>query len=94
MKTIFLSVDTFSGDTLILRKLDRKQMGAYLCIASNDVPPAVSKRILLNVQCKYQRLKKYTVKPQQLKTVRVMDYKFIIITRIMKTSRYQSGPRF
>ncbi|KAK9507161.1 hypothetical protein O3M35_007073 [Rhynocoris fuscipes] len=24
-------------------------MGAYLCIASNDVPPAVSKRITLNV---------------------------------------------
>ncbi|GJQ68997.1 hypothetical protein Trydic_g6174 [Trypoxylus dichotomus] len=24
-------------------------MGAYLCIASNDVPPAVSKRISLNV---------------------------------------------
>ncbi|PNF33875.1 hypothetical protein B7P43_G06730 [Cryptotermes secundus] len=41
--------DTFSGDTLTLLKLDRKQMGAYLCIASNDVPPAVSKRITLNV---------------------------------------------
>jgi len=24
-------------------------MGAYLCIASNDVPPAVSKRVILNV---------------------------------------------
>ncbi|KAF5287024.1 hypothetical protein FQA39_LY16138 [Lamprigera yunnana] len=24
-------------------------MGAYLCIASNDVPPAVSKRIVLNI---------------------------------------------
>ncbi|XP_021934442.1 lachesin-like [Zootermopsis nevadensis] len=42
-------VDTFSGDTLTLVKLDRRQMGAYLCIASNDVPPAVSKRITLNV---------------------------------------------
>lgn len=47
------SVDTFSGDNLTLVKLDRKQMGAYLCIASNDVPPAVSKRITLNVNCKY-----------------------------------------
>ncbi|KAG8240123.1 hypothetical protein J437_LFUL007300, partial [Ladona fulva] len=37
------------GDNLTLVKLDRKQMGAYLCIASNDVPPAVSKRITLNV---------------------------------------------
>ena len=26
-------------------------MGAYLCIASNDVPPTVSKRISLNVNC-------------------------------------------
>ncbi|KAF4525270.1 hypothetical protein B566_EDAN014670 [Ephemera danica] len=32
-----------------LVKLERRQMGAYLCIASNDVPPAVSKRITLNV---------------------------------------------
>ncbi|CAB3383354.1 Hypothetical predicted protein [Cloeon dipterum] len=42
-------MDTFSGDTLQLFKLERRQMGAYLCIASNDVPPAVSKRITLNV---------------------------------------------
>jgi hypothetical protein len=49
---ISISVDTFSGDTLTLVKLDRRQMGAYLCIASNDVPPAVSKRITLNVNCK------------------------------------------
>ncbi|XP_071450055.1 protein amalgam-like [Hetaerina americana] len=41
--------DTIGGDVLTLVKLDRKQMGAYLCIASNDVPPAVSKRITLNV---------------------------------------------
>ena len=28
-------------------------MGAYLCIARNGVQPAVSKRIILNVDCKY-----------------------------------------
>ena len=28
-------------------------MGAYLCIAANDVPPAVSKRVYLSVHCKY-----------------------------------------
>lgn len=32
-----------------MRKVQRHQMGAYLCIASNDVPPAVSKRVILNV---------------------------------------------
>ncbi|GLH12140.1 Lachesin [Gryllus bimaculatus] len=42
-------VDSFSNDSLTLIKLDRKQMGAYLCIASNEVPPAVSKRITLNI---------------------------------------------
>ncbi|KOB74512.1 putative Lachesin, partial [Operophtera brumata] len=30
-----------------------KRMGAFLCIASNDVPPAVSKRITLLVNCEY-----------------------------------------
>lgn len=51
-KLIFL-VDTYNGTNLYFWRLDRKQMGAYLCIASNDVPPAVSKRISLNVNCKY-----------------------------------------
>ena len=31
-------------------------MGAYLCIASNDVPPTVSKRITLNVNCELSRI--------------------------------------
>lgn len=48
-----VSVDTFSGDTLSLTRVTRTHMGAYLCIASNDVPPAVSKRVILNVNCKY-----------------------------------------
>lgn len=28
-------------------------MGAYLCIAQNSVPPSVSKRIKVSVDCKY-----------------------------------------
>lgn len=28
-------------------------MGAYLCIARNEVPPAVSKRVNLKVNCEY-----------------------------------------
>jgi hypothetical protein len=36
-------------------------MGAYLCIASNGVPPTVSKRIKVSVDCKYQL---YTVQLQ------------------------------
>ncbi|KAK9496676.1 hypothetical protein O3M35_013073 [Rhynocoris fuscipes] len=34
---------------LPLYNIDRTQAGAYLCIATNDVPPAVSKRISLSV---------------------------------------------
>ena len=44
----YFSNDTdYVGDTIALNRVDRKQMGSYLCIASNDVPPAVSKRITL-----------------------------------------------
>ena len=31
-------------------------MGAYLCIAQNGVPPAVSRRTILQVKCKYKIL--------------------------------------
>lgn len=42
------------GSTLGLRQVSRTHMGAYLCIASNGVPPSVSKRITLDVECEYQ----------------------------------------
>lgn len=45
-------MESYQGAALKLVRLERRQMGAYLCIASNDVPPAVSKRVLLSVQCK------------------------------------------
>lgn len=45
-------VESYNGSVLRLTRLERKQMGAYLCIASNDVPPAVSKRVSLSVHCK------------------------------------------
>ena len=48
-----ISVPRFRGEVLKMRKIKRGQMGAYLCIASNDVPPAVSKRIILNVNCEH-----------------------------------------
>lgn len=37
---------------LSLTKITRSEMGAYLCIASNGVPPSVSKRMKLQVHCK------------------------------------------
>ncbi|XP_066140746.1 lachesin-like isoform X1 [Euwallacea fornicatus] len=40
---------TFEGPTLNITKVNRLHMGPYLCIASNGVPPSVSKRIMLIV---------------------------------------------
>nr|XP_050865511.1 lachesin-like [Vespula vulgaris]XP_050865512.1 lachesin-like [Vespula vulgaris]XP_050865513.1 lachesin-like [Vespula vulgaris]XP_050865514.1 lachesin-like [Vespula vulgaris]XP_050865515.1 lachesin-like [Vespula vulgaris]XP_050865517.1 lachesin-like [Vespula vulgaris]XP_050865518.1 lachesin-like [Vespula vulgaris]XP_050865519.1 lachesin-like [Vespula vulgaris]XP_050865520.1 lachesin-like [Vespula vulgaris]XP_050865521.1 lachesin-like [Vespula vulgaris]XP_050865522.1 lachesin-like [Vespu len=39
----------FYGEELKLTKISRAEMGVYLCIASNGIPPAVSKRISINV---------------------------------------------
>nr|XP_029728472.1 opioid-binding protein/cell adhesion molecule homolog [Aedes albopictus] len=42
-------VQTVEGPTLSIPKVNRLHMGAYLCIASNGVPPSVSKRVMLIV---------------------------------------------
>ncbi|XP_046967253.1 lachesin-like isoform X2 [Vanessa cardui] len=44
------SVGVVDGETLTITKVSRLHMGAYLCIASNGVPPSISKRIMLMVQ--------------------------------------------
>ncbi|XP_017778664.1 PREDICTED: lachesin-like isoform X2 [Nicrophorus vespilloides] len=44
-----LTVTEWEGENLELTKISRLDMGAYLCIASNGVPPAVSKRIKVSV---------------------------------------------
>ncbi|KAJ8984271.1 hypothetical protein NQ317_009755 [Molorchus minor] len=44
-----LQVAEWEGEKLELTKISRLDMGAYLCIASNGVPPSVSKRIKLSV---------------------------------------------
>ncbi|KAI5750243.1 hypothetical protein M8J76_014035 [Diaphorina citri] len=43
----------YEGTSLTFQRVSRRQAGAYLCIASNGVPPSVSKRISLIVHCKY-----------------------------------------
>ncbi|XP_047985661.1 lachesin-like isoform X2 [Leguminivora glycinivorella] len=42
-------VNMYKEEVLTLSKVSRSDMGAYLCIASNGVPPTVSKRILIKV---------------------------------------------
>ncbi|KAI8438354.1 hypothetical protein MSG28_010918 [Choristoneura fumiferana] len=43
------SINMSKEEVLTLSKVSRSDMGAYLCIASNGVPPTVSKRILIKV---------------------------------------------
>lgn len=47
----FLLVFSVKGPRLILKQANRHHMGAYLCIASNGVPPSISKRVMLVVNC-------------------------------------------
>ncbi|XP_038208410.1 lachesin-like [Zerene cesonia] len=42
-------VPVYEDEVLTLNKISRSDMGAYLCIASNGVPPSVSKRIVVKV---------------------------------------------
>ncbi|KAL7642465.1 UNVERIFIED_CONTAM: hypothetical protein RMT77_007026 [Armadillidium vulgare] len=45
-------VSTVEGEILNLSKVKRQDMGPYLCIANNKIPPSVSKRIMLRVNFK------------------------------------------
>jgi hypothetical protein len=47
-------VQSVDGEMLSLSKVTRSEMGAYLCIAANGVPPSVSKRMMVHVHCKSQ----------------------------------------
>ncbi|OAD56151.1 Lachesin [Eufriesea mexicana] len=45
-------VKSYEGEQLHLAGILRQEMGSYLCIASNGVPPTVSKRYYVNVRFK------------------------------------------
>ena len=55
-KFLSITVAFTEGETLIFPKVTRSEMGAYLCIASNGVPPSVSKRMMLHVHCKFNNI--------------------------------------
>lgn len=44
-------VNVVDGEVLFITKVSRLHMAVYLCIASNGVPPSISKRVQLRVQC-------------------------------------------
>lgn len=52
-KALLFVVSSMEGSVFEITRVNRLHMGAYLCIASNGVPPTVSKRIMLIVHCKY-----------------------------------------
>ena len=43
----------YEGEVLPLDKVKRSDTGYYLCIASNGLPPSVSKKIKLEVHCEF-----------------------------------------
>ncbi|XP_076308716.1 lachesin-like [Tachypleus tridentatus] len=43
-------VTSYFGEDLNISRISRLHMGAYLCIASNCVPPSVSRRIVIDVE--------------------------------------------
>uniref|UniRef100_A0A1B0EWS2 Uncharacterized protein n=1 Tax=Phlebotomus papatasi TaxID=29031 RepID=A0A1B0EWS2_PHLPP len=47
------TVFSAEGPSLMIPRVNRHHMGAYLCIASNGIPPTVSKRIMVIVNCEY-----------------------------------------
>uniref|UniRef100_A0A336MRQ9 CSON006134 protein n=1 Tax=Culicoides sonorensis TaxID=179676 RepID=A0A336MRQ9_CULSO len=44
-----VEVTSFNGSILTISRVNRLHMGAYLCIASNGIPPTISKRVMLIV---------------------------------------------
>ncbi|KAK9722141.1 Immunoglobulin I-set domain [Popillia japonica] len=44
------NVNVVDGEVLFITKVSRLHMANYLCIASNGVPPSISKRVQLKVQ--------------------------------------------
>lgn len=49
------SVLQMKGEKLSITAIRREQMGPYFCVASNGVPPSISKRIMVIVQCKFNK---------------------------------------
>ena len=51
VRRLAFTVYEYRGSALSLYKIRRNDMGAFMCIANNGVPPTISKRIVLNVNC-------------------------------------------
>lgn len=47
-------VSVVYGSYLNINKATKLDMGAYICIANNSIPAAISKRVWLGVTCEFQ----------------------------------------
>ena len=47
-------VSRVDGPVLELHKVKKSEAGSYLCIASNGHPPTVSRRVQLDIKCKFK----------------------------------------
>lgn len=56
MSSSFAVVKHVDGERLVLQQVLRTDMGGYMCIASNGVPPTISKRYEVQVNCKYMKI--------------------------------------
>ena len=50
--TLYILEREYIGPIITMKSVSKEDIGAYLCIAQNGVPPAVSRRIILQVKCK------------------------------------------
>ena len=55
---------TVTGEVLSLPPVNREDMGSYLCIAQNGVPPTISKSYKLIVNCKCQEQNNIKIFPR------------------------------
>lgn len=97
---LLVSVPKYDGEQLNLTRITRNEMGAYLCIATNGVPPTVSKRITVEVECEWisryvlsccsQNEQKYRLHSTAAYTV-VLFYNLYRWVRVEITKRYSEG---
>ena len=76
----FFAATSVNGNWFAISSVSRTHIGAYFCIASNNIPPSVSKRIELKVQCKNTIISIGHSK---------IPYRYILLIMLNTPSRYQ-----
>lgn len=76
------------GEKLSLSGVQRSDMGGYLCIASNGIPPSVSKRYDVQVNCKWPIS---VIEAEAQSIVSFWGKKFRKFEDVLNGKRYQSA---